>query len=178
MKTYGRVEVWPYLSSPLNGSECSVSCLDTNWWVVPRAHLCTLEERKISCACPESNPGLPACCPSPYQLCYPSSKLTYIIFLNCAEFLCFCSVIYLSSICSCITAGSALSYTNLKNRDSTLKVNCFPCHPFIWCWHLLLTRGLEESYFAWSPDSCEKMVMSHFTSLTGSVGHDMEKYSQ
>jgi hypothetical protein len=45
--------------------------LDTHYvggWVVPRAGLDTVERRKISCPCQESNPGRPSRSPSPYRL--------------------------------------------------------------------------------------------------------------
>jgi hypothetical protein len=47
--------------------------------VGPRAGPDTVEHRKISCPCPESNPGRSARSPSLYLLSYPGS---YIIFNN------------------------------------------------------------------------------------------------
>jgi hypothetical protein len=40
-------------------------------WLGSTVGLDAVEKRKISCHCPELNPGLPACSPSLYRLSYP-----------------------------------------------------------------------------------------------------------
>jgi hypothetical protein len=91
MKTYGGVEVLihVFLTSALDGGEWSASrpCRFTpgsHWiigWVGLRVGLDAVEKRK-SFHCRESNPGRPACCPTPYRLSYPDSYDLILLYFH------------------------------------------------------------------------------------------------